>query len=81
MNDSGAQRIMDEFHKLNITLGCSATLLHDAYRIAIERRRSVYDALYIALRVKENCRFVTADERLVNAISTSIPNLIWLPNW
>jgi predicted nucleic acid-binding protein len=30
--------------------------------------RTVYDSLYIALSMHEGCRFVTADERLVNGL-------------
>ena len=40
-----------------------------------------YDALYLALGIRENCQVVTADEKLVNAVGTAFPNLIWLPTW
>ena len=48
---------------------------------AVIHRRTVYDMLYVALSIREGCQFVTADERLVNALGGAIPNVIWLANW
>ena len=56
-------------------------LLQDAYGIAVAHQRTVYDSLYLALSVREGCRFVTADERLANAVGDAFPNLMWLANW
>ena len=33
--------------------------------------RSFYDALYVALAVLEDCRVVTADEKLVNGMGAA----------
>lgn len=76
-----AYQILDEFSKLPITFLPSSTLVDDAFRLAVAHRRSVYDAMYLALSVRESCPLVTADERLVNAVSSAFPNLVWLPNW
>ena len=78
---SDAQDILDKFRQLQFKLTPTAELLEDAYKIAVTHRRTVYDALYLALSVRENCRFVTADEKLVNAVGAAFPNLIWLGNW
>ena len=43
----------------------AARLLQSA---EIELDHSAYDCLYLALAVENGCRFVTADERLVNKI-------------
>ena len=43
-------------------------LLESATRLAIELDHPAYDCLYLALAVENGCRFVTADERLVNKI-------------
>lgn len=59
----------------------SADLLDDAYPLAITHGRTVYDALYLALSVRESCRFVTADERMVNAVGAALPNVVWVANW
>jgi predicted nucleic acid-binding protein len=79
--EADAQQIITEFQALVLITIPSVRLLNDAYRLAIAHRRTVYDSLYLALSVQEQCPFVTADERFVNAISTSFPNIIWLANW
>lgn len=43
--------------------------------------RTVYDALYIALGIQEDCQFVTADERLVNSVSLTLPHVVLLGAW
>ena len=59
----------------------TADLLSEAFRLAIAHERTVYDALYLALSVREQCPYVTADEKLVNAIRTAFPNVVWVANW
>lgn len=76
-----AQHVLDEFRALQLTLTSTALLLEEAYQLAVRHQRTVYDALYLALSLRENCQFVTADEKLVNAVGASFPNLIWLANW
>ena len=51
-----------------IELVPSRALLESATRMAIELDHRAYDCLYVALAVENGCRFVTADERLVNKI-------------
>lgn len=43
-------------------------LLRLAFEIAAEADRSVYDSLYLALAVIQDCRLVTADRKLVNRL-------------
>ena len=42
--------------------------LDSAYAIAADTGRSVYDALYVALAISLDCRVVTADRRLCDAL-------------
>jgi predicted nucleic acid-binding protein len=76
-----AQAIITEFRKINIRVTTAEVLLEDAYKLAVKHQRTVYDSLYVALSLREQCQFVIADERLVNAIGSSYPNVIWLPKW
>jgi predicted nucleic acid-binding protein len=76
-----AQLIIDAFRKLKFVLTSTAVLLDEAYRLAVTHQRTVYDMLYLALSLQEQCRFVTADERLVNAVSSAFPNVVWIANW
>ena len=76
-----ARTVIDEFRKLAIVLTPTGDLLADAYGLAVTHRRSVYDSLYLALSIREGSQFVTADERLVNAVSSLLSMVIWLPKW
>ena len=51
-----------------IELVPTRALLEAAARLAIELDHPAYDCIYLALAVENECRFVTADERLVNKI-------------
>ncbi len=76
-----AQEILRKFQALSFTLMPTAILLDDAYHFAIAHQRTVYDALYLVLSIREQCPFVTADERLVNAVKNAFPHVVWLGNW
>lgn len=81
LSASDAQAILGQFRKLQFVFTPSADLIDDAYKLAVEHNRTVYDALYLALGVRENCRIVTADEKLVNATSKHFPNLMGIAEW
>lgn len=76
-----AQLVIDTFRTLTFSITPTAVLLADAYSLAVRHQRTVYDMLYVALGQQENCRFVTADEKLVNAIHNAFPSVIWIANW
>jgi len=76
-----AQQIIDEFQRLTFVLTSTADLLDEAYRLAVAHERTVYDAMYLALSVREQCPYVTADEKLVKAIRSAFPNVIWVADW
>jgi predicted nucleic acid-binding protein len=76
-----AKEILAAFRKLEFTLTSGLSLVEDAYQLAITNRRSFYDSLYLALSIRQNCNLVTADERLVNAVSASHSQVVWIPNW
>jgi predicted nucleic acid-binding protein len=52
-------------------------LAEDALGIALSTGRTVYDAMYLALAIRQGSILVTADERLVNALATHWP-VRWL---
>jgi len=51
-------------------------LLPRALEIAKQFRQTVYDCLYIALAEREGCELVSADDKLVKAVQTSLPFVI-----
>jgi len=55
----------------------STELLGDALDLAVSFDRTVYDSLYVALAVRTGRAFLTADERLANALAAYLP-VRWL---
>lgn len=53
------------------------SLLDVAFGIATAFDRTVYDALYVALAVHLKVQFITADEKLANALAAHLP-VKWL---
>lgn len=81
LQPDSARRALDEFLTTEIAYTSADDLLLEAYGLAIKHERSVYDSLYVALSLREQCRLVTADERLYNAIGRALPNLVLLADW
>jgi predicted nucleic acid-binding protein len=79
--ESDARDILAAFRRLQIVFTPTVALLDDAYELAVTHRRSIYDALYLALSLREKCRLVTADERFVNALTGSQSQVVWLGSW
>ena len=76
-----AERIISDILAVSLATAPSVDLLADAHRLAVLYGRTVYDALYLALSVRRGCPFVTADERLVNAVAGAVPQVVWLGQW
>jgi len=53
----------------NIELLSTRPLIEPATRIAVELQHPAYDCTYLALAQAQNCRFVTADERLLRRLA------------
>ena len=66
-----------------IVLHPSPQLIADAFLIAADLDRSVYDSLYLALAFATGAPFVTADRKLHNAIAgTPIgEHAVWIEDW
>lgn len=60
----------------------SKPLLQDAFDLANQSGRSIYDCFYLALAIRENCQMVTSDEKLFNALKTTTwaTSLFWVGN-
>ena len=50
-------------------------LISSAYHLARKYGRTAYDSLYLALAIEHICDFVTADERLFNAVAAQEPRV------
>jgi predicted nucleic acid-binding protein len=80
ITDGEAQRIAAELQDAPLVFVSALDLLTDALRIATATGRTVYDSMYIAVAVARNCRPVTADRKLYNALQHSSygKNLSWV---
>ena len=76
-----AQQTLAELRTIPLTIVPDSEPLDEALRLAIQHNRSVYDSLYLALSLREDCPFVTADERFVNAIGNAFPNALLLARY
>ena len=74
-------RTLAELDTLPFRVVESRALTRKAVAVAIQHDRTVYDSLYIVLAIEECCSFVTADDRLANAVAAHIPNVIKLSDW
>lgn len=72
-----AETALASLEQNKLTTVPSLTLLKSAFGIATAFNRTVYDSLYVALAIDLNVHFVTADERLANALAASLP-VTWL---
>lgn len=72
--------MMLDFRKIPLLLFDTDYLFINAWDIAKKFSRSFYDSLYVALAVKNNCRMVTADLKLYNALKpTSLKkHVLWV---
>ncbi|MGB3207311.1 MAG: type II toxin-antitoxin system VapC family toxin [Crinalium sp.] len=63
-------------------VGLSLSLMPLALEIATRVDQAVYDCVYLALAVTNNCQMVTADERFYNALSKDslFSHLCWIEN-
>jgi predicted nucleic acid-binding protein len=48
-------------------------LFYRAVDVSSQTRSAFYDCLYVALAEREGCELVTADQRLINNLSTRFP--------
>jgi len=55
----------------DIELRSARSLLEAATRTAVELDHPAYDCLYLALATENDCRFVTADDRLLRKLASA----------
>jgi|SRR5687767_14567067 len=64
-----AGEILRAFGALPLELLASSTLLGAAFELAVELDRSVYDSLYLAAALAEECAMVTADAKFHSVLA------------
>jgi predicted nucleic acid-binding protein len=64
-----ADEILRAFGELPLEIHPSTVLLDAAFELALKLERSVYDCLYLALAVAEECVLITADGKFHSAVA------------
>lgn len=78
---SDADFAVKKFQSIALTLTPVKDIFDAAFKIAVRYKRTFYDSLYLALSVRENCEFVTADEKFYNSVKQDFPQIILLAHW
>jgi len=66
-----AAEILAAFSAIPLDIHPSAVLLAGAFELAVELDRSVYDSLYLALAIAEDCVLITADVKFHSVVTRS----------
>jgi len=76
------QQALTAIQNAPIQLIDSKLLLQNAFDLANQAGRSIYDCFYLALALQENCQMVTSDEKFFNALqnTTWATSLTWIEN-
>ncbi len=75
------EAIITAFISLPFEIVPSLPLLTTAYRMGVEHRQSIYDALFLALSLTMDADFVTADEPLYQAVHSRFQRVRSLATW
>lgn len=67
-----AEEILAAFDAVALEIYPSRVLLHAAFQLADAFNRSVYDSLYLALAVAQDCALITADRKF-HSVLTATP--------
>lgn len=66
-----AFEILRIFQTLGVEIYPSAVLLPSALDLSVRLDRTVYDCIYLALAIAQNCPLVTADRKFHSAVAAS----------
>lgn len=80
INRNEGREILKAIKIVPLDVVSSATLLDPAFEIAVGLGRTMYDSVYVALAVLEDCEFVTADRTLWRVMRTTsfAGNVLWI---
>lgn len=75
--ETSARYALESLRAKHFRTVSSLDLIDSAVSLALIHERSTYGCIYIALALTSGCEFVTADERLANAVAARLP-VKWL---
>jgi predicted nucleic acid-binding protein len=68
--EEDGREILHDLMVITLQVHSVTPLLEQALDIALATGRTVYDSIYLALAVSLDCKLVTADQKLYNALRT-----------
>ncbi len=68
LTEAMALERFEALSKMGLEILPTESITGRALALAVRASRTVYDALYVVLAEEHGCQFVTADEKLVNAL-------------
>jgi len=75
------QENVGDLKRLELQLVGIGDLISEAVVLALTHSRTVYDALYLALSIRLDWPFITADQKFYSAVSSSMPQMQLLTTW
>ena len=66
--------------QVDFEIFASYDLVDQALEISIQIKQAIYDCIYLALAISNDCQMLTADERFINAVrqNSDIDSITWL---
>ena len=81
MTETEAMVAMADFQQLGIERHDFRAMQSVAFQLALQHRRSAYDAAYLALARLKEIWFYTGDRRLFNAVGKALPWVKWIGDY
>ena len=79
ISEKNAVDLLDRFRESGVRFVPVEDVVEYALDLAIRHRHAVYDCLYLALALQEDCAFVTADREFYDLMSPGLPNnVLWV---
>lgn len=80
MTGHEVREAMRLFHRVSLKIIDARSIIGYALELAMTTGCSVYDCLYLASALLEDCRLVTADRKFYNALKDGpfASNLLWV---
>lgn len=79
ISEPQAVAMLTRFMAVDMRMVPCGELVEYALDLAIRHGEAVYDCMYLALALREDCPFVTADAAFYKAVEPSFPNhVVWV---
>lgn len=78
LTQAQATQSLHDVLQVSPVMHAAGPLVSRAFEISTRLRISLYDCLYVALAEREQCELVTADQRLLNALSPHFTSIVAL---